>query len=137
MSSVSIKDMVKKQTRYRELPALLSENLGNPTAKLHLPMNVFVDMSTVYNRDYIEEENLDVADVAQRIERRPHTKNLARYAVSGLFQKTINDYRESGKAVPIHVKNLQSEIGKPIYAAIQPIVCNIRDVTSDTTIELD
>lgn len=135
MSSVSIKDMVKKQTRYREIPALLSGNLGNPTAKLHLAMNEFVDMSTVYNRDYVEEENLDAADVAQRLERRPHTKNLARYTVSGLFQKTLTDYRESRREIPKFVENLQSEIGKPIYAAIQPIVCNIRDVTDDTMIE--
>ena len=135
MSSVSIKDMVKKQTRYREIPALLSGNLGNSTAKLHLPMKDFVEMSTVYNRDYVEEENLDAADVAQRLERRPHTKNLARYTVSGLFQKTINDYRESGREVSPYVVNLQSEIGKPIYAAIQPIVCNIRDITEDTMIE--
>lgn len=135
MSNVSIKDMVKKQAHRREIPALLSQNLGNTTVKLHLPMNEFVDISTVYNRDYVEEENLSAAEIAQRIERRPHTKNLARYTVAGLFQKGIDDYREAGKKVPDRVLTLQSEIGKPVYAAIQPVVCNIRDADSDMAIQ--
>lgn len=135
MSSVSIKDMVKKQAHRREIPALLSENLGNHTAKLHLSMNEFVDISTVYNRDYVEEENLSAAEIAQRLERRPHTKNLARYTVAGLFQKGVDDYREAGKKVPERVLKLQSEIGKPVYAAIQPVVCNIRDADSEMAIQ--
>ena len=86
----------------------MSESLGNPTAKLHLPMNEFVDMSTVYNRDYIEEENLDAADVAQVLNDDRTQKPCSLHSLR-LFQKTINDYRESGKAVPILVENLQSE----------------------------
>ena len=135
MSNVSIKDMVKKQVHRREIPALLSQNLGNTTVKLHLPMDDFVDISTVYNRDYVEEENLSAAEIAQRLERRPHTKNLARYTVAGLFQKGLEDYREAGKTVPERVLKLQSEIGKPVYAAIQPVVCNIRDADADMAIQ--
>ena len=124
----NIKEMLPPTT-HKQFPCLLSKNMGKLTLKMTLSIEEFFSMSVVYNREFIEEANLSVDQEAQRLEKSNHTKLLSQYIVAGLVQQRLSEMEEQGEEISKEIHELRDKIGMSTYCAMQPITCNLRDVS--------
>ncbi len=108
-------------------PVLIGDNLGQRTLKFSLPLNQFIQISGVGNRQNIEEiEEFSEEFEAQRELVNSHSTGLAKYTMMGLVQSEIKERQKKGEQVPDEIISIRDGLGNPAYAALQPIVCNIR-----------
>jgi hypothetical protein len=119
---------VSMDSSAREYKALIGENLGQTTLKFSFPINEFIHLSEIGNRQNIANiEALKGAFHAQRNLIREHASGLARYTLMGLVRCRIKDMHEKGENVPEEILEIREKLGNPAYASLQPIVTNIRN----------
>lgn len=111
----------------RSYVALVGENLGSLTLKLSLSLRQFIDISWVANRTN-NAANAQFADeaVAQRNLIPGHAKALAQYTLMGLVNAQLREIKSKGGQIAPAIEKLASYLPSGPYAALQPIVCNIR-----------
>ncbi|MFC3677781.1 DNA sulfur modification protein DndB [Ferrovibrio xuzhouensis] len=111
----------------RTYVALVGENLGSLTLKLSLSLRQFIDISWVANRTN-NAANAQFADeaVAQRSLIPGHAKALAQYTLMGLVNAQLREMKSGGAQISPALEKLASYLPSGPYAALQPIVCNIR-----------
>ena len=108
--------------------ALLGDNLGQMTLKFSMPIQSFIELSAVGNRQNIENiESLKGEFHAQRNLIRGHAVGLGRYTLMGLVRSQINDIQKSGIELKPEISKIRETLGNPAYASLQPIVTNIRN----------
>ena len=101
----------------------IGHNMGNRSFTFLMPMKEFYDVSIVAN----ERSKGDEA-VAQRKLNLPHANKLAKYILKGLVSAAIRQREIDKKDIPEAFVEIQKSIGKQPYLALQPIICNLRDV---------
>ncbi|WP_218007702.1 DNA sulfur modification protein DndB [Priestia aryabhattai] len=104
-----------------QLKAFICNNLGYSTLLAKMPMYDFYRMSDVAN-----ERSENGEPVTQRKLDLKHATELARYILKGLISTAIYEYTIKGKDPSEAHTRLQKMIGKQPYAALQPIVTNLR-----------
>lgn len=124
-------DMKDGAANARKVPVIISRNMGRQTIKKTLSIREFIDRSTVFNRDAIDEGHATKGSDAQRNLNEAHAKGLAQYILSGLVETVILARRRNQIKIPASVINLKEQLLNPPYAALQPIVCNIRQCEAD------
>jgi len=108
-----------------ELPIItkIVTNMGNKTFLLSMPMKQFFDRSLVAN-----ERGSDVNAVAQRPLNTPHAVKLAKYMLKGLISAAQKRREEVNQPISLALTELEELLGKQPYVAMQPLICNLRDV---------
>lgn len=109
------------ETSNMQLKAFLSNNLGYTTLLARMPMYDFYRMSEVAN-----ERSENGEPVTQRKLDAKHATKLAQYILKGLISTSINNLHKDNKSLSDAHLRLQEMIGKQPYAALQPIVTNLR-----------
>jgi hypothetical protein len=107
--------------------ALMACNLGNTTMLLAMPLKDFFLQSVVSNA----KSTLKDEEVAQRNLNPSHSKKLAVFLLKGLIQQTQGIRVACGKERSKELDSVLEIIGYQSYTAIQPIVCNIRNIDAD------
>ena len=111
--------------------ALIGANLGRRTLKLGMSLKDFIDSSSVANRQNVEENEAMQGDFhAQRKLVPSHAKGLARYTLMGLVKAQV---AEMNGSIDERILKIRDELGDPAYAALQPVVCNIRSCKPNGT----
>ena len=109
-------------------PVLFGDNLGHTTLKFSMPLNQFITISGVGNRKNVNEiESYQGEFHAQRNLIREHAVGLAKYTLMGLVRSQIKQMAAAGSKVPESILEIRKGLGDPAYAALQPLVCNIRN----------
>jgi len=104
-----------------QIKAFMCNNLGNTTLLSRLSMYDFFRMSDVANE---RGENGEV--VSQRKLDPKHAADLARYILKGLVATSISIKSQKNLPVSQAHLDLQKQLGKQPYLALQPIVVNLR-----------
>jgi hypothetical protein len=112
---------------YLTLTAMDGVNLGRKTLTTRMSIKKFIDWSLVANKDIRENEDHSDEFIAQRGVSPEHARGLAKYILGGLVRTAIADLR--GKGVPEDVLRIKNDLAAGPYAALQPLVCNLRHVT--------
>lgn len=114
-------------TTEKTINVQISNNMGNRTFLLSMPMKEFYDVSIVAN-----ETNVITGEpIAQRKLDRQHAFNLSKYLLKGLISTAVTE-RIVNKLPPLKEFNdLMEILGKQPYVAIQPVVCNLRNIGSN------
>ena len=101
----------------------IAHNMGNRTFLMSVPLKEFRDISVVANE---RSENGEA--VAQRPLDKLHARKLAKYVLKGLVAASIKKRVINGQPESSGLAVLESALGKQPYLALQPIVCNLRNV---------
>lgn len=109
-------------TADKPMKVFIGHNLGFRTFVMYVPMHEFFEMSEVAN-DPIR----DGEAISQRKLDPTHAHKLALYILKGLVTAVITRRTIEKKVVPATFLDLQANLGKQPYLAIQPIVVNIRE----------
>lgn len=120
---------LKRVTRANKLHSLFvfsGTNLGRFTLTARMSIADFYEMSVVGNRETVNAEEYEGEFVAQRRLIPAHAKGLALYVLRGLVMSAIASRREAGIAVEPEVIQIRDDLAGGPYAALQPLVCNIR-----------
>ncbi len=111
----------------RQITVLQGHNLGSNTLLISLPIHEFYERSQVANERNIEDSsNLHTQPVAQRKLDPTHAKGLAKYMLKGFVQATVDFYQRRGDETPAKLLEIQKNLGKQPYLAMQPLTVNIR-----------
>lgn len=114
-------------TADKKIGVLVGQNLGSNTLLLKVPMHEFFEMSEVANeRALANREDFAGEEVAQRSLDPKHAQKLAVYLLKGLAFALGNKYERADKPVPPALAEIQRNLGKQPYLALQPITTNIR-----------
>jgi hypothetical protein len=100
----------------------IGHNLGHRVFTLSVPFRKFHDISDVAN-------DREAGPVAQRPLDQNHAKKLAIYMVKGLVSAAKMRRAAAGKEVPEAFDAVLRMLGDQPYFSIQPLVCNIRNVS--------
>src|SRR5262245_52113135 len=100
---------------------MVSRNLGYPTIILNVPIYELLRISTVANVD----EQPNDEEVAQRRLDPKHAFKLAQFMLKGLVQAAASAAGANHPLAPTFARIIHTLVEQP-YAAIQPIVANIR-----------
>jgi hypothetical protein len=115
-----------------ELYVLDGVNLGRQTLTARVSIKDFHDFSLVPNKELQDKEEYANEEVAQREYNPTHAKGLAKYTLGGLVRSVIKrQFHEAGKAVPPFVLAIRDELASGPYAALQPLVVNLRHINPD------
>ncbi|EKO3871363.1 hypothetical protein P0E20_005398 [Vibrio harveyi] len=109
-------------TAERAINVQVTNNMGNRTFLMHMPMKEFFSQSLVAN------EGHDGEAITQRKLDKKHAMELAKYLFKGLIGAAINSRTAKGQEPLAYLTKLLDLLGKQPYVSIQPIVCNLRDV---------
>jgi DNA-sulfur modification-associated len=101
-------------------------NLGRFTLTSRMSIAEFYEMSAVGNRDTVAKEEHQGEFVAQRKLIPGHAKGLAIYVLRGLVVSAILARRQELQANEVEVIRIRDDLAGGPYAALQPIVCNVR-----------
>jgi hypothetical protein len=102
-------------------------NLGRFTLTARMSIRDFYDMSVVANKETVAQKEYEGQPVAQRKLIPAHAKGLALYVLRGLVISAILARRQQGSAIQEEVIRIRDDLAGGPYAALQPIVCNIRN----------
>jgi hypothetical protein len=100
----------------------IGHNLGHRVFTVSIPFRKFFDISDVAN-------DREAGPVAQRPLDPNHARKLAVYMVKGLVSAAKMRRAITGKDVPGTFDEVLRMLGEQPYFSIQPLVCNIRNVT--------
>lgn len=103
-------------------------NLGRFTLTARMSIADFYEMSVVGNRDTVSREEHDGEFIAQRKLIPAHARGLAVYVLRGLIMSAISSRREAGTSIEQEVYKIRDDLAGGPYAALQPMVCNIRSL---------
>jgi hypothetical protein len=104
----------------------IGHNLGHRVFTMSVPFRKFKDISAVAN-------DRDAGPVAQRPLDEAHAKKLALYMAKGLVSAAKLRRQAFGKALPDSFDAILHKLGEQPYFSLQPIVCNIRNVSPGGT----
>jgi hypothetical protein len=115
-------------TASRPLPILPSNNMGNTTFTMSLPVQTFMERSEVANERGLENSaDYEGQGPAQRPLDPKHASKFAVYVLKALVTCAIERHRKNRKPVPAELLEIQKNLGFQSYHVIQPVVCNIRE----------
>ncbi|SFO03829.1 DNA-sulfur modification-associated [Bradyrhizobium sp. Ghvi] len=118
-----------RSNEYLTLTAMDGVNLGRKTLTTRMSIKKFIDWSLVANKDIREHEDHGDEFIAQRSLSAEHARGLAKYVLGGLVRSAILDM--NGKSVPEDVLRIKNDLAAGPYAALQPLVCNLRHVDEE------
>jgi hypothetical protein len=101
-------------------------NLGRFTLTSRMSIAEFYEMSAVGNRDTVAKEEHQGEFVAQRKLIPAHARGLAIYVLRGLVVSAILARRQDQLGNEPEVIRIRDDLAGGPYAALQPIVCNVR-----------
>jgi hypothetical protein len=104
----------------------IGHNLGHRVFTMSVPFRKFKDISAVAN-------DRDAGPVAQRPLDDAHAKKLALYMAKGLVSAAKLRRQAFGKSVPDSFDAILRKLGEQPYFSLQPIVCNIRNISPGGT----
>lgn len=104
----------------------IGHNLGHRVFTMSVPFRKFKDISGVAN-------DREAGPVAQRSLDETHAKKLAVYMVKGLISAAKMRRIATNKPVPETFDTLLRLLGEQPYFSLQPLVCNIRNVSPGGT----
>ncbi len=104
----------------------IGHNLGHRVFTMSVPFRKFKDISGVAN-------DRDAGPVAQRPLDESHAKKLAMYMTKGLVSAAQLRRQSLGKPVPDTFDSILRKLGEQPYFALQPLVCNIRNISPGGT----
>ncbi|WBL72394.1 DNA sulfur modification protein DndB [Serratia liquefaciens] len=107
----------------KDYNVFIGHNLGERVFLLSVPMRGFYEMSEVANEQYREG-----IEVTQRKLDQTHANKLALYILKGLVSSAITFRENTGKPSIKSLLDIQENLGKQPYLALQPIVTNVRDI---------
>lgn len=112
---------------YLTFTAMDGVNLGRKTLTTRMSIKKFIDWSLVANKDIRESEDHGDEFIAQRSLSAEHAKGLAKYILGGLVRAIISEVAKA--PVSQDVLRIKNDLAAGPYAALQPIVCNLRHVS--------
>jgi hypothetical protein len=133
MSETETRTLADRNRRGNEILTVMcmdGVNLGRKTLTTRMSIKRFHDWSLVGNKDIrLDEEHHDEF-IAQRGLIPEHAKGLAKYVLGGLVRTVIKDM--GGKPLSEYVLRIKNDLAAGPYAALQPLVCNLRHVTEQS-----
>lgn len=117
---------VARANKVHSLFVFTGTNLGRFTLTARMSIADFYEMSVVGNRETVALEEFEGEYVAQRKLIPAHAKGLALYVLRGLVMSAISSRRLAGQAVEPEITQIRDDLAGGPYAALQPLVCNIR-----------
>jgi hypothetical protein len=119
----SLDDLMEEGgTADKPMKVFIGHNLGFRTFMMYVPMHEFFEMSEVANDPVRDGEA-----ISQRKLDPSHAQKLALYILKGLVTAAITRRTIEKKVVPEGFFQVQANLGKQPYLALQPIVVNIRE----------
>lgn len=116
----------------RPIPILPSNNMGNTTFTISLPVQTFMERSEVANEQGLANSaEYEAYEISQRPLDIKHATKFAVYALKGLVHNAINKRLKKGESVPPELTEIRHNLGQQKYHVIQPVVCNIRACEPD------
>jgi DNA-sulfur modification-associated len=119
---------VARANKIHSLHVFTGTNLGRFTLTARMSIAEFYEMSVVGNKDTVIREEYDGEFVAQRKLIPAHARGLAIYVLRGLIMSAIALRREQNKSVEPEIYKIRDDLAGGPYAALQPMVCNIRSL---------
>lgn len=117
----------KAQSSDLQVKAQISNNLGNVTLVMELPMYDFYRMSDVAN----ERAEREGEPIAQRKLDMTHATKLASFILKGIVSAVIMEFEKNNTKAPEVYYSIQKMLGEQPYMALQPLVANLRTAGKD------
>jgi hypothetical protein len=117
-------------TTERPYKIFYTNNMGNRTFLLKMPIYDFYRMSDIANEQNIK---IEKGEISQRPIDVDHANKLANYILKGLIHAAISRLNKSESNIPPAWEASLQSIGRQPYIALQPLVCNLRNCKRDGT----
>jgi hypothetical protein len=117
---------IARASKVHDVYVFAGTNLGRDTLTARMSIAEFYEMSAVGNRETVAKEEHAGEFVAQRKLIPGHAKDLALYVLRGLVVSAIASRQSSNRHIEPEIYRIRDDLAGGPYAALQPLVCNIR-----------
>lgn len=121
---------LRSQTRSNKLfhiEVFPGVNLGRSTLTARMTINELINNSFVGNKATVQTAEYEGEFVAQRNLLAPHARQLAGYVLRGLVMSVKLERERRGEQTKAEINKIVHDLSGGPYAALQPIVANIRN----------
>jgi hypothetical protein len=117
---------IARASKVHDVYVFAGTNLGRDTLTARMSIAEFYETSAVGNRDTVQKDEYAGEFVAQRKLIPGHAKDLALYVLRGLVVSTIASRQANNRQIEPEIYKIRDDLAGGPYAALQPLVCNVR-----------